>query len=78
MCLKIFFYLLELLFILKGLLVLWISGINLRQAWAYYTRAIIHKNLGDKEKAGQDIEKCLEYTTDPKLVEAARALMGML
>ncbi len=42
---KIFFYLLELLFILKGFLVLWINGINLRQEWAYYARIVLQAGI---------------------------------
>ena len=45
-------------------------------AWAYFTRALIHKNMNNNDKMKSDIELCLEYTTDPKLIEAARALYG--
>jgi tetratricopeptide (TPR) repeat protein len=47
-------------------------------AWAYFTRALIHKNMQKNDEAKSDIGLCLEYTTDPKLIEAARALAGTL
>jgi tetratricopeptide (TPR) repeat protein len=47
-------------------------------ASAYYTRAVIHKNMGKLEKARKDVQTCIDLTEDPDLERAAKALMGVL
>ena len=42
----------------------------------YYTRGIIHKNLGVMQKAAEDLQKCIDLTEDPELERAARAVLG--
>jgi lipoprotein NlpI len=52
--------------------------LDFEMATAYFTRGVIYKHLGDRVKSSQDLARCLELTTDPALIFAAKAVLGTL
>ena len=48
-------------------------------AEAYFNRAYAyHKKGGEVDKARSDLEKCMELSTDPRLLNAAQDLLERL